>query len=565
MEEYYILALKKYASHLAIVIILCKRCCGKQRQEAFESNIGDLKTIRDYAERLAAKFNLEIQEEHFGNGRNLSMEGSAILQYTKEAIDRLLSGSPLADDFVKETALHFHSHLSDNSQQDAATTNAHMEVLIQSLKESGTIGQRATMWDETDGCTKQYRCAKAFWLLSYLAQKYDITIDRAIGAPGHGKDIVDGINATNKKYLASMMCMTGTPESNDSKKRMATESMTETASKSLAVEAQRLLSLDSRIQGVKGDKKHAKRESDSILKQRHYHVQDPDNVEFANWKFKPVDLPEGIGVMQCYNIRADPDLGLGKIALRRIPCACRGCRDQLAKPWQPNVAQSEQPRYKTGNCDLAPIFAGGLNDWHITDVRQVTGEDDGEQEDELEEVNSRLLGGIATRMAERVSEGGIGVFQTEDPDTDGYYLVKWTTYPYTLQEDTLLKEYDPPQLVKAGELVCEGTYLNQVGRARQWYTPSALFTTVRMQQVIAPCLALLPISTQNKLPNTCNKKEAKKYGAKRISNEDHDMLLDEINRRSILEYCEDSSEEETEESDSSDDDSNSNSESETST
>ena len=76
--------------------------------------------------------------------------------------------------------------------------------------------------------------------------------------------------------------------------------------------------------------------------------------------------------MQCYNIRADPDLGLGQIALRRIPCACTGCLAQLAKPWQPNIAVSEQPRYKTGNCELAPIFADGLNDWHITYVTQDT-------------------------------------------------------------------------------------------------------------------------------------------------------------------------------------------------
>jgi hypothetical protein len=553
MEEYYILALKKYASHLALVIILCKRCCGKKREEAFQSRVGDLKTIRDYAERLAAKFNLEIQEEHFGNGRNLSIEGSAVQQFTKEAMERFLSGSYSADDFKEDVSLHFHSHLSDDSLQNAATTNAHMEVLFDSLKESSVVGKKATMWDETDGCTKQYRCAKAFWLLTYLAVKYDTSIDRAIGAPGHGKDIVDGINATDKTYLASKMCLPGTPEANNSQNRMATESMTETASKSLAIEAQRLLSLDSRIQGVKGDSKHAKREANATLKHRHYHVQDPDDVEFLNLKFKPVDLPDGIGVMQCYNIRADPDLGLGQIALRRIPCACAGCLAQLEKPWQPNVAASEQPRYKTGNCELAPIFRDDLNAWHITYVRQETGEDSSGELDELEEANSRLLGGIATRMAERVTDGGVGVFQTEDPDADGYYLVKWTTSPYTLQDDQLLQEYEPPQLVKAGELVCQGNYFNPVGRARLWYTPSGVPTTVRMQQVIAPDLALLSISNQNKLPNTCNKREATKIGAKRISNKDHDLFLDEINRRSILEYCENSSDEDAEESDGSED------------
>ena len=84
-------------------------------------------------------------------------------------------------------------------------------------------------------------------------------------------------------------------------------------------------------------------------------------------------------------------------------------------------------------------------------------------------------------MAEKVTDGGVGVFQTEDPDADGYYLIKWTTSPYTLQEDKLLNEYEPPQLVKAGEIVCEGQYFNPVSRARLWYTPSEVPTTVRMQ------------------------------------------------------------------------------------
>lgn len=57
------------------------------------------------------------------------------------------------------------------------------------------------MWDDTDGCAKQYRCGTALLFLSLLACTCNITIDRAIGAPGHGKDIVDGLNATDKAFL----------------------------------------------------------------------------------------------------------------------------------------------------------------------------------------------------------------------------------------------------------------------------------------------------------------------------------------------------------------------------
>ena len=36
---------------------------------------------------------------------------------------------------------------------------------------------------------------------------------------------------------------------------------------------------------------------------------------------------DGISVM--YNIRCDPDLGLGKAAVRRIACACLFCIEQI--------------------------------------------------------------------------------------------------------------------------------------------------------------------------------------------------------------------------------------------
>jgi hypothetical protein len=193
--------------------------------------------------------------------------------------------------------------------------NAHMTILLDSLFAANEIEKQTTMWDETDGCGKQYRCAKAYWLLSHLSAKYDMTIDRAIGAPSHGKDIVDGINATDKRYLAGCMCLIGTPEANDGEKRMAAQSMVETASKSLADECARLCTLDSRLQGVKGHTKHAKREASAKMKMRHYHVQNPDDVRYKHVKFVAEKLTAGVKMMECYNIRANPSLGIGVVAL----------------------------------------------------------------------------------------------------------------------------------------------------------------------------------------------------------------------------------------------------------
>ena len=51
---------------------------------------------------------------------------------------------------------------SDDSKQDSATTNAHSKRLIELSKEqkvlTSTLG---TIWENTDGCAEQYRCASA--------------------------------------------------------------------------------------------------------------------------------------------------------------------------------------------------------------------------------------------------------------------------------------------------------------------------------------------------------------------------------------------------------------------
>jgi hypothetical protein len=67
-----------------------------------------------------------------------------------------------------------------------------------------------------------------------------------------------------------------------------------------------------------------------------------------------------------------------------------------------------------------------------------------------------------------VQEEKNGAFRTEDPDSDGYYLVKWTSKPYRLKEARKLTEYNPPILVPKGELVAHAVYFNQVPGAPHW-------------------------------------------------------------------------------------------------
>ena len=63
----------------------------------------------------------------------------------------------------------------------------------------------STTWENTDGCSEQYRCDSALYLMSVMSQTYSNIIDRGISAPGHGKEVVDGLNAVDKRYIYQLM------------------------------------------------------------------------------------------------------------------------------------------------------------------------------------------------------------------------------------------------------------------------------------------------------------------------------------------------------------------------
>ena len=57
----------------------------------------------------------------------------------------------------------------------------------------------------TDGCADQYRCAVAIYLMSVMLKCYSVMIDRGISAPGHGKEVVDGLNGIDEHYIYKLM------------------------------------------------------------------------------------------------------------------------------------------------------------------------------------------------------------------------------------------------------------------------------------------------------------------------------------------------------------------------
>ena len=66
---------------------------------------------------------------------------------------------------------------------------------------------------KTDGWAEQKRCASALYLMSVMSQTYSVIIDRVISAPTHGKVVVDGLNAVDKRYIYQLMSKVQLPGS----------------------------------------------------------------------------------------------------------------------------------------------------------------------------------------------------------------------------------------------------------------------------------------------------------------------------------------------------------------
>ena len=100
-----------------------------------------------------------------------------------------------------KTLFDFHSFLSDDKQQMASTADNHMQKLIALLKKDSILCEGGRILGSTDGCAKQCECSSALRFISLLAHKERIAIDRAVGAPGHGKCEVDAINGVDKNTI----------------------------------------------------------------------------------------------------------------------------------------------------------------------------------------------------------------------------------------------------------------------------------------------------------------------------------------------------------------------------
>ena len=73
------------------------------------------------------------------------------------------------------------------------------------LQSGKLVSGMSTVWEDTDDSANQYRCALDIYLTTVLSYSYGIIMDSKVNAPGHGKNVVNGLNSTYKRYLKGEM------------------------------------------------------------------------------------------------------------------------------------------------------------------------------------------------------------------------------------------------------------------------------------------------------------------------------------------------------------------------
>ena len=93
-----------------------------------------------------------------------------------------------------------------------------------------------------------------------------------------------------------------------------------------------MLSDPARINGIKNKGMQAKRKGKALVDRNNYGtycMDDGTPIPDYRIKFPPGQFN---GLRAHYNIRTDPDLGVGWAALCRVACGCGPCKEQLKTP-----------------------------------------------------------------------------------------------------------------------------------------------------------------------------------------------------------------------------------------
>ena len=155
-------------------------------------------------------------------------------------------------------------------------------------------------------------------------------------------------------------------------------------------------------------------------------------------------------ILRYYNYLSDPKLGMGIVAIIKTPFCCHACKTVLSPYWDSKIKEAvNQPRYgRVYNCKYSQIL-GCHNNCILMNCL-----DDGTDEYYYKNINRTILDGNVMKMSLIFMELNYDEIDTDNYLCRGYYIIKFSSSPYTLQGDLSIDG----QVISYGEIVCEGTY-----------------------------------------------------------------------------------------------------------
>ena len=150
-----------------------------------------------------------------------------------------------------------------------------------------------------------------------------------------------------------------------------------------------------------------------------------------------------------------------------------------------------------------------------------------------------VLDGITNHMHSLVEEGKYGAIGTNDSREVGYYVVRFLSPPYTLQANKVVDG----KILHKGEQVADACYLESMKSKTLWYFETkgtSQLVTVAMKTTVHPNLSCYIARSTHHIPHTlCDRNEAINAMTRKpilLTQEDHDMIMDEIERRDRIDY-----------------------------
>lgn len=388
-------------------------------------------------------------------------------------------------EFRNKVRMKWYGCLLDLVRQDAKTSYANLFKFFKMASTKGFLAkhQGCVVYIRSDGCPKQYKCAAAARMMGILGMIFGVEIDWLINAPHHGKCLVDAIAGRDKYELCNAMI-----RGMDSAHRDEFFKLLSEAAKAAKFLNERHATMDVKHNAVTKDKLALTERTYVVSNSEHnsvpyskccYHITKSQfNKEHCNY------TPDGKGIGAAYSTKVGHKemyhfsthyrMPIGWIAMRRVPCLCNHCHQQLSRIWMHGRELRDQPMFKSvANCGMRPVM-GTLNDWNFVCAKktQLTYKSILHQVEE----NVAFRDGLADRLM-LVESALVGakfgiiscsVHTTEAPE--GLRLVAWVGSSKIIEEPT---EFDVCGIVTEpeGTVTHECFLWDQMIKKDGWFEP----------------------------------------------------------------------------------------------